>query len=258
MDKAIDDLYGKPLDEFTSARDALVRELREAGDKAAADEVKGLRKPTVSAWAINQLARRERMRIRSLLVAGEKLRKAHTELLAGGRPAEVREASDAERKAIDHLVSSAARILSETGHSPSKSALERVATTLRAAAVDEEGRASLERGRLTRDLDPTGLGPLDLTAKPGRQRSKDGRRADKVDRRTQERKQALEKQLRARRAELRELSKAMADADGNVAAAERNLQAAEREARQVRERHDRVERRVKDAESDLQHLRRRE
>jgi hypothetical protein len=256
VEKAIDDLYGKPLDKFTPARDALVRELRKAGDKAAADEVKRLRKPTVSAWAINQLARKERMRIRSLLVAGEKLRKAHAELLGGGRPAEVRQASDAERKAIDHLVSSAATILSQAGHSASESALERVATTLRAAAVDEDGRAALERGRLTRDLDPTGFGPLDLTAKPGGQRSKAGRRADEVDRRTQ-RRQAVAEQLRVLRAELRELGKAVVDADGNVAAAERNLQAAEREARKVRERYDRVERRLKDAESDLQHLRRR-
>jgi DNA repair exonuclease SbcCD ATPase subunit len=258
VEKAIDDLYGKPLAEFTAARDALVRELREAGDKAAADEVKGLRKPTVSAWAINQLARKERMRIRSLLVAGEKLRKAHAELLGGGRPAEVREASDAERKAINHLVSSAAKLLSETGHSASESALERVATTLRAAAVDDDGRGALERGRLTRDLDPTGFGPLDLTAKPGRQRSKDGRRGDEAERRTRERRQAVEEQLRALRAELRGLSKAVVDADGNVAAAERNLQAAEREARQAREKYERVERRLKDAESDRQHLRRRE
>jgi hypothetical protein len=257
VEKAIDDLYGQPLDRFTPARDALVHELRQAGDKAAADEVKRLRKPTVSAWAINQLARKERMRIRSLLVAGEKLRKAHAELLGGGRPAEVRQASDAERKAIDHLVSSAAKILSQTGHSASESALERVATTLRAAAVDEDGRAVLERGRLTRDLDPTGFGPLDLTAKPGRQRSKAGRRADEGDRRRQERRQAVEEQVRARRAELRELGKAAVDADGNVAAAERNLQAAERKARKVRETYDRAERRLKDAESDLQHLRRR-
>jgi hypothetical protein len=257
VEKAIDDLYGKPLDTFTPARDALVRELRKGGDKAAADEVKRLRKPTVSAWAINQLARKERMRIRSLLVAGEKLRKAHAELLGGGRPAEVRQASDAERKAIDHLVSSAAKILSQAGHSVSESALERVATTLRAAAVDEDGRAALERGRLTRDLDPTGFGPLDLPAKPGRQRSKAGRRADEAERRTQ-RRQAVAEQLRALRAELRELGKAVVDADGNVAAAERNLQAAEREARKAREKYDRVERHLKGAESDLQHLRRRE
>jgi hypothetical protein len=39
------DLYGLPLEEFTSARNELVRELRRAGKKGAADEVGALRKP---------------------------------------------------------------------------------------------------------------------------------------------------------------------------------------------------------------------
>jgi hypothetical protein len=252
-ENAIDDLYGKPLDAFTAARDALARELRKDGEKAVANRVKELRKPTISAWAINQLVRRERMQIRSLLVAGEKLRSAHADLLGGGRPADVREAADAERKAISHLVSSAAEILSEAGHSASESALERVATTLRAAAVDEEGRAALERGRLTRDLDPTGFGPLELAAKP--RDSKVGRRGDEANRRARERRQALQDELKALRAELRELGKAVTDADGNVATAERNLRAAEKEAGSAQEKYDRAERRLQEAESALAQLR---
>jgi hypothetical protein len=252
-ENAIDDLYGKPLDEFTAARDALARELRKEGENAVANRVKELRKPTISAWAINQLVRRERMQIRSLLVAGEKLRRAHADLLGGGRPADVREAADAERKAIGHLVSSAAEVLSEAGHSASESALERVATTLRAAAVDEEGRAALEQGRLTRDLDPTGFGPVELAAKP--REGKRGRRADEGKRRARERRQALEDDLKALRSELRELGKAVTDADGNVATAERNLRAAEREARSAHEKYDRVERRLQEAESVLAQLR---
>jgi hypothetical protein len=256
-DEAIDDLYGKPLAEFTAARDALARELREVGDKAAADEVKGLRKPTVSAWAINQLVRKDRMRIRSLLVAGEKLRSAHAGLLGGGRAADVREATDAERNAINHLVSSAEKILADAGHSASASALERVATTLRAAAVDEEGRAALERGRLTHDLDPTGFGPLEVTAKPRSQSTKETRRAHDARRQEQKRRQAAEERLQTLRAELREVGKSVAEADGNVAAAERNLRAAEREARNAQEKYERVERRLQEAESDLEQLRRR-
>jgi hypothetical protein len=256
LDNEIDRLYSKPLAEFTAARDAMARDLRKTGDKASADAVKALRKPTVSAWAINQLARRERMKIRSLLVAGERLRSAHAELLGGGRPAKVTEASDTEREAISHLVSSAAKILSDGGHSPSESTLERVATTLRAAAVDDEERTALERGRLTRDLDPSGFGPIGLTAVPTRERAKRGRaRADDRDRDARRRKQAAEQGLRALRDELRALSKAVTDAEGNVATAERNLRAAEKEARQAREKYERAARRLKEAERELNQLR---
>jgi DNA repair exonuclease SbcCD ATPase subunit len=250
VEEEIDRLYGKPLHEFTAARDALARDLRRAGDRAAADEVKALRKPTVSAWAINQLARNERMKVRSVLVGGEKLRSAHAELLGGGRPAKVTEASDAERKAIGHLVSSAAKILSQAGHSTNESTLERVASTLRAAAVDDEGRLLLEKGRLTRDLDPSGFGPLGAVATPTRQRARDAGSA--TDRR---RRKAADEKLRALRAELSELTKAAADADARVAAARRELRAAEAEAREARRKVERAAQRLETAEKELAQLR---
>jgi DNA repair exonuclease SbcCD ATPase subunit len=250
VEEEIDRLYGKPLHEFTAARDALSRDLRRAGDRAAAEKVKALRKPTVSAWAINQLARNERMKVRSVLVGGEKLRSAHAELLGGGRPAKVTEASDAERKAISHLVSSAAKILSQAGHSPNESTLERVASTLRAAAVDDEGRLLLEKGRLTRDLDPSGFGPLGAVATPTRQRAKGAGSA--TDRR---RRKAAEEKLRALRAELSELTKAAADADARVAAARRELRAAEAEAREARRKVERAAQRLETAEKELAQLR---
>jgi DNA repair exonuclease SbcCD ATPase subunit len=252
VEEEIDRLYGKPLHEFTAARDALARDLRRAGDRDAADEVKALRKPTVSAWAINQLARNERMKVRSVLVGGEKLRSAHAELLGGGRPAKVTEASDAERKAISHLVSSAAKILSQAGHSPNESTLERVASTLRAAAVDDEGRLLLEKGRLTRDLDPSGFGPLGAVATPTRQRAKGAVSA--TDRR---RRKAAEEKLRALRAELNELTKAAADADARVAAMRRELRAAEAEAREARRKVKRAAQRLETAGNELAQLRRR-
>jgi DNA repair exonuclease SbcCD ATPase subunit len=252
VEEEIDRLYGKPLGEFTAARDALARDLRRAGDSAAANEVKALRKPTVSAWAINQLARYERMKVRSVLVGGEKLRNAHAELLGGGRPAKVTEASDAERKAISHLVSSAAKILSQAGHSPNESTLERVASTLRAAAVDDEGRLLLEKGRLTRDLDPSGFGPLGAVATPTRQRTKGADSA--TDRR---RRKVAEEKLRALRAELNELTKEAADADARVAAMRRELRAAEAEARETRRKVERAAQRLETAENELAQLRRR-
>src|SRR5439155_7398313 len=54
VDAEVEALYGLPLDEFTRARDALAKERTRAGDKAAAADVKALRKPSLTAWALNQ------------------------------------------------------------------------------------------------------------------------------------------------------------------------------------------------------------
>ena len=50
IDEQIDKLYQLPLDEFTSARNALAKE---AGPAAA--EVRALQKPPLAAWAPNIL-----------------------------------------------------------------------------------------------------------------------------------------------------------------------------------------------------------
>jgi hypothetical protein len=254
MDDEVDRLYSKPLAEFTAARDALARALRRNGDTEAAQEVKALRKPTVSAWAINQLARKERMKVRSLLVAGETLRAAHADLLGGGQPEKVRKAADAERNAIKHLVASAATILSEEGHTPSENMLDRIATTLRAAAVDDEARTLLERGRLTADLDPSGFGPLALVpAAPAPKRGKRGAASDA----TARRRTAAEERVGALRAEVKELAEVLSAAEARLVAAERDLRAAERDARGARAKYERAERRLESAQAELQKLRKR-
>ena len=51
----VDELYGLPFDEFVPARNALTRELRKAGKRDEAAEVSALRKPSVAAWAVDQL-----------------------------------------------------------------------------------------------------------------------------------------------------------------------------------------------------------
>ena len=162
VDDEIDRLFGLPLDEFTAARDALARELRKAGERAAAERVKALRKPPISVWTVNQLARKERMQVRSLVTAGERLRAEQAELLQGGNGSELQEAFERQREVVSALVTSAEEILRAAGHAPTDATLERVRQTLAAAAADEERQRLLEEGRLTEDLDPAGFGPLTL------------------------------------------------------------------------------------------------
>jgi hypothetical protein len=160
VDEELDRLYGLPLDEFTPARNALASELRKAGEREAADEVKALSKPSISAWTVNQLARKERMQVRSLLTAGERLRKAQEKLVRGGSRDELQQALERQREVVAALLESAQEVLDSAGHPATDATLARIRGTLTAAAADEEGTQLLQQGRLTEDLDPTGFGPV--------------------------------------------------------------------------------------------------
>ena len=70
MSDPVDDLYQRVPGEFVAARNQLVRELKKAGEKDRAAEVAKLRRPSVGAWAVNQLARRDRAELEELLRTG--------------------------------------------------------------------------------------------------------------------------------------------------------------------------------------------
>jgi hypothetical protein len=160
--KLLDRLYGLPLDGFIAARDEAARQLKQEGQAEAAAEVAGLRKPSVSAWAVNQLARRHVDRLAELLESGERLRAAHRAALAGRGASGLAAAGRTERGVVAELVELAARELEAAGRPASPGVRERIGNTLHAAAHDTAAAALVRRGRLTRDLDPTGFGDLAL------------------------------------------------------------------------------------------------
>ncbi len=181
-----DDLYGLPLDRFVPERATLVRELRTAGDREEATRVAALRKPSVAAWAVNQLVRTQRRAVDGLLAAGAALRDVQAGVLAGSADArDLRTAAEQERSAVDGLVAAARGLLSAGGHELSPATLERVAETLHAAALDDEARRQVSDGRLVRELRHVGLGgglgaapaaPTRATPAPDRRRPGRARR----------------------------------------------------------------------------------
>jgi hypothetical protein len=155
----LDDLYGVPLDRFVPERATLVRALRSAGEREQASAVAALRKPSVAAWAVNQLVRTRRAEVDGLLRAGDALREAQAGVLSGGADArDLRSAADQERRAVSDLVDTARGLLSSSGHELSAMTLERVADTLHAAALDDDARGQVSNGRLVRELRHVGLG----------------------------------------------------------------------------------------------------
>jgi hypothetical protein len=155
----LNELYGLALDRFIPERASLVRELRAGGKREQAATVAAARKPSVAAWAVNQLVRTRRAEMDELLAAGQAVREAQEGVLAGSAdPGDLRAAAARERAAVDGLVGTARGLLSSGGHELSAATLERVSETLHAAAVDDEARAKVSAGRLVRELRHAGLG----------------------------------------------------------------------------------------------------
>ncbi len=154
------DLYGLALEHFIAERAALAKMLRGEGRQDEAKRVSVLRKPSVAAWAVNQLARHQRAALADLFAVGEELSRVQAELLGGrGDRGALRAATIRERDGVNRLTQAAHELLSGEGHEPSAATLERVSDTLHAAARDERARDLVRGGCLERELRVVGLGP---------------------------------------------------------------------------------------------------
>jgi DNA repair exonuclease SbcCD ATPase subunit len=153
IDEEIFRLYELPPEEFTAARDAAAKGLKADGRGDDAQTIKGLRKPTVAAWAVNRTVREHRADVDELLWAGEGLRRAQRKALSGVREAGLREAADARRKALARVVKAAEAELRGAGLAPA-SHREAVEATFDSASVDEEAADLVTGGRLAKELPP--------------------------------------------------------------------------------------------------------
>jgi hypothetical protein len=236
-DRDIDSLFSLPLNEFTGARNALVRELRKTGRKDEAEEVGALKKPSATAWAVNQLARREPDKVAELIKAGDALRKAQRDVLSG-KGADVRQASRLQHDLADDLVDDARALLDEAGAKATQSAAQRISGTLRAASIDPAAAKLLRQGRLTGDVESIGFGPLLHVAPKG---SRAPPRKPPRKPKPESRKVAAAKQR------LREEREALADAEREAKAARQAVERAERAAERAAARVEEAERRLASA-----------
>src|SRR5918912_1820911 len=188
MEQEVDRLYDLPLDEFTAARNELARRLKREGDADAAEQVRGLAKPSVAAWAVNQLARHEAEAVRSLLNVAARVRSAQERSLKGERAAdELRAAQAEEREVIRDLTQRAGELLREAERPASGTTLEKVSSLLRAAAVAEPSRTLLREGRVSGDVEVSGFDAFAGLQVPGRGRRAAPKGDDLAERRRQKR-----------------------------------------------------------------------
>ena len=234
----VDSLFELPPEEFTAARNALVRRLKDEGDASAADEIKRLGKPSIATWAINQLAREHKGAVKSLLESAARLRKAQEiALTSSGSGDALRRAQADERKTLRELTQHAQQILEGAGRSANSTVLDKISSTLRAAAVDEAGRSALRTGRLTGEVKSSGFdvfAGLELPAKASRRSAKPSddelseRRRQKSERESKRRE--LEEQARELAARAKEEAETAERAEREAVEARKTADKSRREA----------------------------
>lgn len=209
VDEIADRLYALPPEEFTQARNQAERELRQAGEREQADEVKALRKPTAAASAVNRLVREHRSEVDAFLAAAASLRDAQF-----ARKGDVASAAAAQREALDKLV--------RLGGEP-------VRATLQAAAVDDDTARDLLAARLVREPEPAGFGTLLAHSEPAPQKRGAPAPARPDDSGAQAQLQEAKKALAAAEAEERQAQRRWAQTQSDVEKAQAAVEKAQRE-----------------------------
>jgi hypothetical protein len=219
----LDELYGLRPDRFTTARTQYAAHARQAGDRALAGRITALRRPTLAAWASNQLVRSHPEQVEPILRLGESLRRAHRDL--DGR--QLRELTGRQRALVHALTAQARQLAATAGQPLQESAVHEVEQTLHAALADPDAARRWAGGRLTRALsttvDLTGaaseIAPPDRQTLPAHGRPADTKTAaDDEDRRLREQQQ--ERIARARRQAAEDAQEAAASEDAVTAARE--------------------------------------
>ncbi len=254
LNAEIRDLYRLPPEEFIAARNALSARLRKEkrGDDAA-EEVKGLPKPTPSAWAVNALFEHQEQKMDALLAAGKRARAAQREAVSGRGAESLREAIRLARGLADELRWEAAQILSQHGRAPNRTLVERIAANLQAIAFSPAAAEEASRGWLSRDLDPPGFEVLaglqvasasvvDLASRRPPPEPKREAKEKKEEGRAPVRKKVLPMPRHPSRDEAREKARAEEERRREAAEQARKEKEAERQRRRIAVAEEKVER----------------
>jgi DNA repair exonuclease SbcCD ATPase subunit len=145
---AIQVLYRAPLGDFVAERKRLAAEAKAAGHAEQSSQIGKLGRPSVSAWATNQLWWQQREAFAALIEAAARVKRGD------------REAGKQHRELLAQLRDQAAEILKVAGNAASETTLRRVTTTLSALAASG-GFAPDPEGALSADRDPPGFEALE-------------------------------------------------------------------------------------------------
>lgn len=149
------DLYGLTPAQFVAARTARAAQAQQAGDKQLAAAIGKLRKPTLTAWAANLLARVAPEDVAALLRLGAALAAAQRELSAE----QLRDLTAQRQQLVNALAKKAGALAAEHGHPVGEGVVREVGQTLTAALADPEAAERLRTGTLATAASYEGFGP---------------------------------------------------------------------------------------------------
>jgi len=138
LETAVVAVYRGPLEEFISRRDALAKELRAAKRREDADRVKALRKPSRTAWVLDNIVHEDPLVLDQLTAAIGAAQTVHS-------GADLRAALDNVRTAIRDVAAAGARVAIRAGQPIDASAL---VTAVHAVIGETSAFNDLRAGRL--------------------------------------------------------------------------------------------------------------
>jgi hypothetical protein len=219
-DDAIQQLYQAPLAQFVAERKRLAGELRAAGDAAGAKALLARKRPSISAWVVNQLYWYTRDAFDAMLATAGKLRAGDLSV------------QPAHRDAIASLRGRAARFLEDSGHAASEPTLRRVTTTLAALAA-AGGFDPDPPGALVEDRDAPGFEGAVVAGAGSRATDLGVWTESRSDDQLAKHRQAEEE--KRKREERHRLEAALRTAKGEVQVAEKQLERAQHELEKARQ-----------------------
>jgi chromosome segregation ATPase len=154
VDAVADVLYGLTPDEFSGARDQFIKQAREQKNQPLARELGKLRKPTQSAWLVNQLWRDQREVIEQLFQLSSELSQAQAQ--ASG--AALRELTAQRRQLENALLQQAIGLARQKGVHVSDSVAREAQETLGAALALPEVADEVRSGHLVKPASYAGFG----------------------------------------------------------------------------------------------------
>lgn len=245
FDAVADELYGLPLGEFTSARNARAKQARAEGERELATAIQALSKPTTAAWLVNQLSRAMADELRPLIDLGRELRDAS----AGLSGDDLRTLTRQRHEVVHALVQRARRIGGDAGHRVSDDVAGEVQRTLEASLADPEVADAVLAGRMSRAAEYAGFGvPVDAGVRQASaERAALRRDADITDLAVR-RRGAAERALEEAAQRLEAMQEAQGQAERDRVKAADELESAQQEASELRAALDQAERRTRDAE----------
>jgi hypothetical protein len=160
LSAAMSRLYACAFEDFIALRKQIAGELKAAGQAEGAKAIAAAPKPTRTAWALNQVGRRQPELPRALLLARDEAFAP-----SAGDAEGLRRARREYRERINDIVRAARDLLAEGDIELNASQARRLTETLQAACAEEgDTRAQLLSGTLARDAEAED--PLALLA-PG-------------------------------------------------------------------------------------------